>query len=981
MLQKTSEKPPSFATKVADSRSLGCLINLIVIPILIIIGLILPPISLPERILDAGYRTVTKNGADFRESDGALLSISPKGMELIGSTKVKFSSIPAQTFLNGKGGDEMVKALNAFPPSLDLKSPIYTIALKGNSPNDAFFSSEIPTGAEPYNTLDFYAWDGTRWEYLPGRFYPDDTAEATLSTLPKAIAIVQTKATPPTISAELTREIEIPKTSAKALAEVNPLGLTINGEGLLSGKLVNVAPSQNYVIVPTISNYEGSVPRSDFVTNMLVNDKMRKAHVQAISDYIVQNLLPGVDINYAGLKPELRDYFTKFIKELSDELHARGKLLTVSVPLPNQISDDDYDTGAYDWVALGQMVDGLKIPSLTTSNAYKPDGAMEHMLNWAVARVSRYKIQLVLDTLVQDHVNNQLISRTYEDAFRTLVGKIKVDGLSESYATPLQDVKLNVNLATGFNGFNRDEATKAYVYNYKDEDGNAHTVYLETADSLTFKMALAGRYRLKGVAFRGLLGSNNDPNIWKAIAQYRQSVDTKTTPSYELVWTVTDGKGAQIQVEKRPLTGGDTSFTWKAAPVPDKYVIGAAILANGAPAPGDTVAINVAVPTATPTPPPTPTPVPQPTQPPVVAQARPTNTPRPNPPPSSAAPGFFGYGIQIDPGKDVNTAMEQINQIGFGWVKVQVPYGYFYPAPGRLDFSMMDRVVNNAAGHGLRVLFSIVKAPKWSRPPGDTDEGPPADLNTYGEFVRAVAERYKGKGMAYEIWNEQNLYYEWGGRGRKLNAGRYMELLKLAYTTIKSVDPDAIVVSGALTPTGTNDGDIAIDDQSYLQQMYAHGLKAYSDAIGAHPSGYNCPADADWRTVSNPTARFRGPFDNRHPSWCFRSTIEGYRNIMVANGDANKRIWATEFGWASVDGLGVSPAAGYEYAADNSAGQQAEWIVRAYQIGKSSGYMGVMFLWNLNYNNPPGDEKSAFAITTATGAPRAAYNALKTMPK
>ena len=25
-----------------------------------------------------------------------------------------------------------------------------------------------------------------------------------------------------------------------------------------------------------------------------------------------------------------------------------------------------------------------------------------------------------------------------------------------------------------------------------------------------------------------------------------------------------------------------------------------------------------------------------------------------------------------------------------------------------------------------------------------------------------------------------------------------------------------------------------------------------SDAIGAHPSGFNCPADADWRTVSNP---------------------------------------------------------------------------------------------------------------------------------
>jgi hypothetical protein len=294
---------------------------------------------------------------------------------------------------------------------------------------------------------------------------------------------------------------------------------------------------------------------------------------------------------------------------------------------------------------------------------------------------------------------------------------------------------------------------------------------------------------------------------------------------------------------------------------------------------------------------------------------------------------------------------------------------------------MMDRVVNAAQAQGLRVLFSIVKAPRWSRPAGDTDEGPPSDPGTLAFFVQQVAARYKGKGMAYEIWNEENLYYEWGGRGRKLSAARYMELLKASYAAIKAQDPDAIVVSGAMTPTGLNDGDIAIDDQVYLNQLYSLGLKQYSDAIGAHPSGFNCPADADWRTVTNPTAKFRGPFDNRAPSWCFRGTIEGYRNIMVANGDGGKRIWATEFGWATVEGLGVAPANGYGYAADNTEAQQAAWITQAYQIGKASGYMGVMFLWCLNYNNPPGDEKSAFAITYANNQPRPAFNALAAMPK
>ncbi|MEP7200315.1 MAG: cellulase family glycosylhydrolase [Chloroflexota bacterium] len=975
-------KKTSLITNIADHKGIGCAINALILPVLIILALLLPPISLPERILDNGFRAVGKNGADFKDKDGTLLSILPEGMELIGTAKLKFDSIPRESFLTKKAGDEMLKALNAFPPSLDLKSPIYQIALKGNSPTNSFFSAPVPNDAEPFTTLDFYAWDGTKWEFLPGKFFHDDNGEATLSTLPKAIAIVQTKPTPPTISAEMAAAMEIPKTVAAALVEVNPLGLTVKEDGALDGTLIAVAPSQSYIVVPTLGNTQDGVVRFDYVTNMLVNDKARKAHVQAVSDYVVQNLLPGVDINYAGLKPELREYFTKFISELSTELHARGKLLTISVPLPNQIAEEEYDTGAYDWAAIGQLADGIKIPSLTTSNAYQPDGPMERMLNWAVARVSRYKIQFALDTQVQDRVSNQIQARSFDDTLKSLVGKISVAGLTETYATPLQDVKLNVKVATGFNGFKRDDLTKALVFTYKDEDNRDHTVYLETPESLTFKMALAGRYNLKGVAFRGLLGSGTDPAVWTAIAQYRQSVESKT-PNYELIWTVTDGKGKQIQTEKRPLSG-DTSFTWKAAPVPDKYTIGAAVAANGTSGPGDQVAIAVAIPTEKPTPTPLPaTPTPEPTN----TPSGPPPTPRP---PAATrvpvvtnqpAPGFFGYGIQIDPGNNLGNAVGQTKAIGFNWIKVQVPYGNFYPQPGLVDYSMMDRVVNAAAGQGIRVLFSIVKAPRWSRPPGDTDEGPPADPNTYGFFVGQVAAHFRGKGMAYEIWNEENLYYEWGGRGRKLSAARYMELLRVAYTAIKAADPDAIVVSGAPTPTGFNDGDTAIDDQAYLNQMYAAGLKNYSDAIGAHPSGFNCPADADWRTMTNPAARFRGPFDNRHPSWCFRGTIEGYRNIMVARGDANKRIWATEFGWATVDGLGVSPAGGYEYAKDNTQDQQAAWLVQAYQIGKASGYMGVMFMWNLNYNNPPGDEKSAFSITYANGTARPAFGALAAMAK
>ena len=190
------------------------------------------------------------------------------------------------------------------------------------------------------------------------------------------------------------------------------------------------------------------------------------------------------------------------------------------------------------------------------------------------------------------------------------------------------------------------------------------------------------------------------------------------------------------------------------------------------------------------------------------------------------------------------------------------------------------------------------------------------------------------------------------------------------------------VVSGAPAPAGDYPGK-AIDDLTYLEQMYQAGLKNYSDAIGVHPSGFNVPPDADWQTWSDPSASFRGPADNHHHSWAFRGTMEGARNIMVVYGDSSKRLWPTEFGWASTEGMGVGPDPGYGYAADNTEAEQAQFLVRAYEIAKNWGWVGPMFTWNLNYwrVSGVGDEKAKFGIVRGDWSGRPAYAALRDMPK
>jgi len=377
----------------------------------------------------------------------------------------------------------------------------------------------------------------------------------------------------------------------------------------------------------------------------------------------------------------------------------------------------------------------------------------------------------------------------------------------------------------------------------------------------------------------------------------------------------------------------------------------------------------------------------QPTeQPPVVDGPTPTpapvtptvekSTPTPVPPPPAPVDDSFAYSIQVDPSGDPAEIVGHLNALGIKWVKFQLSWKDTEPQQGIRNWAEWDRLILTYHEAGFNILLSIVKAPDWARP-ANTDlsqEGPPADPNTYAVFVGELAQRYKGGVQAIEVWNEQNLARE--GGGAPMAPANYVNLLSVAYKAIKTADPSIIVVSGAPTPAGDVPG-AAVDDINYLSAMYGAGLKNVSDAIGVHPSGYNCPALADWQSVTDPAAGFRGPFDNRHHSWCFRGTMEGYRSVMVGNGDANKLLWPTEFGWAVSD----SPQTNYEYAADNTREEQAQWVVEAFQQARNWGWVGPMFLWNLNYGvTLPGSEQAAFSILMPQG-PTAAYQALSGVAK
>ena len=361
----------------------------------------------------------------------------------------------------------------------------------------------------------------------------------------------------------------------------------------------------------------------------------------------------------------------------------------------------------------------------------------------------------------------------------------------------------------------------------------------------------------------------------------------------------------------------------------------------------------------------------------VQASAAPVNAP----PPSGA--GFFGYGVQAHMlGGGINEAVDATANLGFNWMKQQVEWRVFEGSQGNVDFSELRRIVDTAGSRGISVLFSVVNAPDWAREPGFDPSvgGPPADPGTYAAFVGRLAGEFCGSGLkAIEVWNEQNLHYEWGNK--PLNPADYMNLLRPAYASIKAACPSMLVISGALTPAG-DAGPYARDDFAYLEGMYQNGLAGYADGIGVHPSGFNVPPSVGWQqacgVIQTTGNTFNGPCDTPHHSWSFRSTMEGYRNIMVVYGDANKRLWPTEFGWA----VGPAVNGAYAYANDNSPEEQAAWTVEAFQMMRNWGYVGPAFLWNLNFRVvADGTEKAQWGIVRNDYGPMPVYDALRGMGK
>ena len=340
----------------------------------------------------------------------------------------------------------------------------------------------------------------------------------------------------------------------------------------------------------------------------------------------------------------------------------------------------------------------------------------------------------------------------------------------------------------------------------------------------------------------------------------------------------------------------------------------------------------------------------------------------------------FGVNVFLEQEPDPavrEQAVRMASEAGFHWLRQEFPWedieihgkGDFEDRrhePHRSAWAKYDHIVDLAEKYDMELIVRVSNPPAWSRAEGN-DVGPyapPDNYQDFADFVAALVSRYKGRVRYYQLWNEPNIYPEWGNYA--ISPEDYTRLLCLAADAARAADPDVVIINGAmastivLDPAAPPPGN-ALNDFLFMQRMYDAGAADCFDIVAMQ--GYGL---------------WSGPTDRRmNPRVLNFSRPLFMRDLMAANGDAHKPIWISEMNWNAVP----------DEVPDKRFGQvtpeqQARYLVEAYErIQKEWPWLGVANVWYLKRPTDQwkreGKPEYYFRLLEPDFTPTQAYKALK----
>jgi len=326
----------------------------------------------------------------------------------------------------------------------------------------------------------------------------------------------------------------------------------------------------------------------------------------------------------------------------------------------------------------------------------------------------------------------------------------------------------------------------------------------------------------------------------------------------------------------------------------------------------------------------------------VAATEEPDPTPEPTATTAPVVTGSaqFGLGGQVIHGGLL--ALDKMQAMKMSWVKIQN-----YDLGG----ATLEGDIQNAHNNGLKILVSVKDNANHTR----------ITAPDYQEQFIQYLERVAVLGAdAIEVWNEPNLDREWPAD--QMGGANYTELLKKAYPRIKAANPNTMVISAALSPTGAFSGGCGsigtvygCDDKPFLEAMVNAGALNYLDCVGVH---YNEGLLAPSATSGDP----RG--NSQHYTRYFRGMLDTYGGIL---GGA-RSICLTEIGYLSGEEWGYLPSAfswNPASAVNMSVAQHADYLGQAVTMARQTGNIRMMIIFNVDFailKNMEDDPQAGYSL-------------------
>jgi hypothetical protein len=245
-------------------------------------------------------------------------------------------------------------------------------------------------------------------------------------------------------------------------------------------------------------------------------------------------------------------------------------------------------------------------------------------------------------------------------------------------------------------------------------------------------------------------------------------------------------------------------------------------------------------------------------------------------PPAGAGELASRLGVNIHFTSD-DQALDIIAAAGFSRVRMDLGWAGVETTKGVYDFTAFDALVSALASRGMNlhlILDYFNPLYPQSSDPGYGDAGEQTTVPAFAAVSKAAAAHFAGKGLTYEVWNEEN-----GGFWPPVaNAAQYSELCAAAIAAVHAGDPSALVTVGGL----------AGFDYPFLEATLDAGGAVGADAVGVHP----------YRQGGGESAS---------------DDLAYMRAIVAASFPTPPPVWDTEWGyssqWYGGDAGGHAPAA------------------------------------------------------------------------